>query len=71
MPVAWGELGTPKGADHWTVRTAHVRLDEGNTPWQGYARSVRSLQAAMKAMGFVPAYSKGLRRPGPRGPLPP
>jgi len=66
VPVAWGELGTLKGADHWTVRTVHARLDEGNTPWQGYARTARSLQAAMKAMGFVPSYGEGLRRPMPR-----
>ena len=66
VPVAWGELAALKGADHWTVRTAHARMDEGNTPWKGYARSARSLHAAMKALGFTPSYTKGLRRPMPR-----
>ena len=52
VPVAWGELGALKSGDHWTVRSAQARIDEGNLPWQGYARSARSLNAAMKALGF-------------------
>ena len=52
VPVARGELGALKGGDHWTVRTVHARMDEGNDPWKGYARSARSLDAAMKAMEF-------------------
>ena len=71
VPVAWGELGALKGADHWTIRTAHARMDEGNTPWKGYARSARGLDAAMKAMEFVPSYGKGLQRPMPRGSVSP
>jgi bifunctional non-homologous end joining protein LigD len=52
VPVAWSELGALKGGDHWTVRTVHARMDEGNDPWKGYARSARSLTASMKAIGF-------------------
>ena len=62
VPVAWDELGALKGGDHWTVRTAHERLDVGNLPWTGYARSARSLAGAMKAMGFVPVSNLTLRR---------
>jgi bifunctional non-homologous end joining protein LigD len=50
VPVAWEELGSLKGGDHWTVRTAHARLDEGNRAWEGYARSARRLTAAMKVL---------------------
>ena len=58
VPVDWGELGALKGGDHWTVGTAHARMDEGNTPWKGYARSAHRLEAAMSALGYVPSYRK-------------
>lgn len=59
VPVRWDELGTLKGGNHWTIRSAHSRLDEGNAPWDGYARSARSLNAAMKKLG----YDSAKRRP--------
>lgn len=52
VPVAWSELPGLRGGDHWTVRSVHTRLDEGNAPWAGYAKGARSLTAAMKKLGF-------------------
>jgi bifunctional non-homologous end joining protein LigD len=52
VPVAWEELASLKGGDHWTVRTAHSRLDEGNRAWDGYAKSACRLAAAMKALNY-------------------
>jgi bifunctional non-homologous end joining protein LigD len=55
VPVGWDELPRLKGGDHWTVATVHERLDAGNGPWDGYARSAVALEAAMKKLGFQPA----------------
>ncbi|MBA2962601.1 MULTISPECIES: DNA ligase D [Ramlibacter] len=55
VPVHWDELAHLKGGDHWTVATVHQRLDAGNSPWDGYARSALSINAAMKKLGFRPA----------------
>lgn len=46
--VAWEELGTLRGGNHWTIRTVDERLAVGNTPWAGYARSRQTLTAAIK-----------------------
>ena len=54
VPVDWSELMTLRGGDHWTVRSAHERLDRGNAPWAAYAKSARSLTAAMRKLGFEP-----------------
>lgn len=54
VPVAWAELPRLRGGDHWTLRTAHERLDIGNGPWTGYARAARGLGPAMSALGYVP-----------------
>jgi bifunctional non-homologous end joining protein LigD len=54
VPVAWEELDALKGGDHWTVATAHTRLDQGNAPWAAYAKSARALGPAMKRLGFTP-----------------
>jgi bifunctional non-homologous end joining protein LigD len=53
VPLGWDELMVVKAGDQWNVRNAHTRLDKGNEPWSGYAKSARSLNAAMKAMGFT------------------
>ena len=55
VPVAWAELPTLRGGNHWTVTTVHERLDTGNAPWASYGRAARSLRPAMSALGFVPA----------------
>jgi bifunctional non-homologous end joining protein LigD len=52
VPVTWEELASLKRGDHWTVRTAHTRLDEGNRPWDGYAKSACRLTAAMKLLDY-------------------
>ncbi|HSM21353.1 MAG TPA: DNA primase small subunit domain-containing protein, partial [Rubrivivax sp.] len=54
VPVAWAELPSLRGGDHWTVKTAHERLGIGNEPWIGYARAARGLASAMSALGHVP-----------------
>jgi bifunctional non-homologous end joining protein LigD len=54
VPVAWEELPTLRGGDHWSVKTAHGRLDVGNEPWTGYARAARGLASAMSALGYAP-----------------
>jgi bifunctional non-homologous end joining protein LigD len=54
VPLAWDELDAVKAGDQWNVRNAHTRLDKGNEPWSGYAKSARSLDAAMKKLEFTP-----------------
>ncbi|PHV14075.1 DNA ligase D [Janthinobacterium sp. BJB303] len=54
VPLAWEELDKLKAGDHWTVSNVHSRLDVGNAPWDGYARSARGLDGAMKKLGFSP-----------------
>ena len=50
VPLAWSELKSVQGGDHWNVRTAHTRLATGNQAWSGYARAARSLGAAIKML---------------------
>ena len=50
VPVAWSELPRLTGGDHWTVRTAHSRLDQGNAAWAGYAKAAHSLTAAINKL---------------------
>jgi bifunctional non-homologous end joining protein LigD len=52
VPVRWDELDRLKSGAHWTVRTVHTRLDQGNMPWAAYEASRTTLGPAMKAMGF-------------------
>jgi bifunctional non-homologous end joining protein LigD len=54
VPVRWDELPALKGGAHWTVATAHSRLDQGNAPWDDYERSRATLDHAMKKLGFEP-----------------
>lgn len=58
VPVGWDELAHLRGGDHWTVASAHTRLDVGNTPWEGYARAAKGLSAAMKLLQFKPGEHK-------------
>ena len=62
VPLDWSELKSVTGGDHWTVRTAHARLDRGNDPWQGYAKAAVSLTSAMRALGHPSTIRRGLRR---------
>ncbi len=52
VPVAWNELQSLHGGNHWTVKTVHKRLDVGNEPWKNYAKAARSLTAAMATMEY-------------------
>lgn len=52
VPVRWDELEGLTGGAHWTVASAHTRLDQGNAPWQDYETSRNALAPAMKALGF-------------------
>ena len=54
VPLAWGELMSVTAGDQWNVRNAHTRVEQGNTPWAGYAKAARSLSAAMKRLDFTP-----------------
>jgi bifunctional non-homologous end joining protein LigD len=54
VPLEWDELASVKAGDQWNIRNAHTRLDKGNEPWSAYAKSARSVGAAMKKMEFVP-----------------
>ena len=54
VPASWDELETLTSGDQWTVHNAHTRLDKGNEPWAVYAKSAKTLTAAMKQMGFKP-----------------
>ncbi len=54
VPVAWAELTSLRGGDHWSVKTVHDRLAIGNEPWAAYARAARSLTSAMSALGYAP-----------------
>jgi len=52
VPLAWEELDELKAGDQWNVGNVHSRLDVGNAPWAGYARSARVIDGAMKKLGF-------------------
>ncbi|MDO8034018.1 DNA ligase D [Janthinobacterium sp. SUN128] len=54
VPLAWDELDKLKAGDQWNVGNVHSRLDVGNAPWDGYARSAKGLDAAMKKLAFIP-----------------
>jgi bifunctional non-homologous end joining protein LigD len=54
VPLEWDELVGLKASDQWTIKNVHTRLDKGNEPWNGYAKSAKTLTAAMKKMGFKP-----------------
>ena len=54
VPVAWGELPSLSGGDHWSVKTVHERMDVGNEPWIGYAMAARGLTSAMLTLGYEP-----------------
>ena len=55
VPLAWDELAHVKAGDQWNVQNAHTRLDRGNEPWAAYAKSAKTLSAAMKQIGFKAA----------------
>ena len=58
VPVAWSELPSLRGGDHWTVGTVHKRLDTGNAPWNDYSKAARSLTSAMATLGYTSVQTK-------------
>lgn len=54
VPLRWEELPGLKSSTQWTVKNVHERLDEGNAPWEGYAKAAKTLTKAMKQLGFEP-----------------
>lgn len=48
VPVAWEELESLRGGNHWTVRNVAERFGSGNAPWAAYASTRQTLTAAMK-----------------------
>lgn len=53
VPLHWDEIDGIAGGAQWTVANIHTRLDEGNSPWDGYA--AQPLAQAMKRLDFQPA----------------
>ncbi|MEO8308812.1 MAG: DNA ligase D [Pseudomonadota bacterium] len=53
VPLAWSELSQVTGGAQWTVKTGHLRLAQGNAPWKDYDKKAKSLDAAMKILGFT------------------
>lgn len=60
MPVAWDELPTLRGGNHWTIVTAREHLSfQRVDPWAGYWTKRQTLTSAMKVLGFkVPPRTK-------------
>ncbi len=53
VPLSWDELAHVKSGDQWQVQSVQTRLDTGNAPWDGYARSARSIDKALAALGLT------------------
>ena len=47
----WDELGAITAGDHWTIRTAHERIEERGDAWRDYAKTKQTIAKAMKAIG--------------------
>ena len=52
VPIAWDELQALSGSTQWTVENIAERITVGNTVWDGYAKSARSLKVAMKLLAY-------------------
>jgi len=50
VPCGWDELHALTGGDHWTIATAHERLESAVDPWAAYAASARTLAGARRAL---------------------
>ncbi|GGI52916.1 DNA ligase D [Oxalicibacterium solurbis] len=53
VPVGWDEVEKLHGSAQWHVANIHTRLDQGNTPWDGYDAAAQNITAAMKMLGFT------------------
>lgn len=52
VPIAWEEVDTVDGGDHWTLLNVDERLDIGNTPWAQYDACAAALGPAIKLLGY-------------------
>lgn len=52
VPIAWAELPGLTGSAQWTVENIGDRIVVGNSVWDGYSKSARSLKDAMKTLGY-------------------
>ncbi|MFL6662350.1 MAG: DNA ligase D, partial [Rhizobacter sp.] len=50
MPCAWDELDSLTGGAHWTIATAHQRLESADDPWADYKAVRQTLTAPRKAL---------------------
>lgn len=53
VPVDWSELPDLTSGAHWTIRSADERLSEDD-PWGADGRRKQAIDAAMRALDFVP-----------------
>ena len=52
MPISWDDLGSVKGGDQWTVRTAREHLSfQQRNPWADYWTCRQTLSAGLKLLG--------------------
>ena len=52
VPIAWNELQGLSSSAHWTVDNIAERITAGNSVWDDYTKSARSLNKAMKMLGY-------------------
>ena len=52
VPIAWDELQGLQSSAHWTIENIAERIAVGNSVWDDYAKSARSLNKAMKILGY-------------------
>ena len=52
VPIAWDELQGLSSSAHWTAENIAERIAVGNSVWDDYAKSARSLNKAMKLLGY-------------------
>ena len=52
VPISWDELQGLSSSAHWTVENIAERIAVGNIVWDDYTKSARSLNKAMKMLGY-------------------
>ena len=52
VPLAWDELHGVSSSAQWTVENISERIAVGNSVWDGYTKSARSLNKAMRILGY-------------------
>jgi bifunctional non-homologous end joining protein LigD len=52
VPCEWSELGILTGGAHWTIRTAHERIEEKGDAWRDYAKTKQTTVKATKTLGI-------------------